>query len=442
MIDLIFNNKPFGLRYDAGTQSWQIIFETNLNTSDAFSLGSQGDTTNLQKDSSWLLLFTTNNEYYTITSRQSRYIFESDKEIKFYFDNNNKVYDTISSSIVLDNVKVLSINTQPDNTVPFTRDLVWDVISEYNGLDGYVDPKKIVISFGDTDNDGVVDNPQLFLDIVSPTTGTAVNKYIVQKKYLISQGQEDYKYVDNNSVLGPVIILATENAVGALTQYTDGQYFYFVDTNIVKQLDLTAGVLNPTLDYKVYVGRSNIKFQYTHSATYDSRIDPGASNIIDTYVLTTSYDTRYRQWLTGANISKPLPPSSSEINSLLSSKLNLIKSISDEIIYHPVSYRLLFGSQADNSLQATFNVTMNPSITVSASNVTARILSSINQFFALDNWNFGDTFYFSELSTYIINQLAPDITNFVIVPKQSGQYFGSLFEIKCCYCIWINIHKS
>ena len=30
-----------------------------------------------------------------------------------------------------------------------------------------------------------------------------------------------------------------------------------------------------------------------------------------------------------------------------------------------------------------------------------------------------------------MNQLAPNITNFVIVPKQSGQYFGSLFEIKC-----------
>jgi len=431
MIDLIFSNQLFGLRYNSTTQSWKIIFETNLNTSDAFSLGSQGDTTNLQKDSSWLLLFTTNNEYYTVTSRQSRYIFESDKEIKFYFDNNNKVYDTISSSVVLDNVKVLNINTQPDTTVPFTRNLVWDVISEYNGLDGYVDPKKIVISFGDSDNDGVVDNPQLFLDIVSPSTGTIGNKYIVQKKYLISQGQEDYKYVDNNSVKGPVIILSSENAVGALTQYTDGQYFYFIDLNIVKQLDLAAGVLNPTLDYKVYVGRSDIKFQYTHSATYDSRIDPGASNIIDTYVLTTSYDTRFRQWLTGANISKPLPPSSSEINSMLSSKLNLIKSISDEIIYHPVSYRLLFGSQADDSLQATFNVTMNPSSTVSVSNVTARILTAINQFFALDNWNFGDTFYFSELSTYIINQLAPDITNFVIVPKQSGQYFGSLFEIKC-----------
>jgi len=49
----------------------------------------------------------------------------------------------------------------------------------------------------------------------------------------------------------------------------------------------------------------------------------------------------------------------------------------------------------------------------------------------LDNWNFGDIFYFTELSTYVMTQLAPDITNFIIVPRQDGSYFGSLFEIKC-----------
>jgi hypothetical protein len=30
-----------------------------------------------------------------------------------------------------------------------------------------------------------------------------------------------------------------------------------------------------------------------------------------------------------------------------------------------------------------------------------------------------------------MNQLTPDITNFVIVPTQTDLYFGSLFEISC-----------
>jgi len=126
-----------------------------------------------------------------------------------------------------------------------------------------------------------------------------------------------------------------------------------------------------------------------------------------------------------------LPPSSSELNSLLSPELNLIKSISDEIVYHPVSYLLLFGAQADINLQATFNVVKNPASTASDNDIISRIITAFNTFFALENWNFGDTFYFSELSTYVLTQLTPDITNFVIVPKQGNLYFGALFEITC-----------
>jgi hypothetical protein len=96
-----------------------------------------------------------------------------------------------------------------------------------------------------------------------------------------------------------------------------------------------------------------------------------------------------------------------------------------------VTYKVLFGSIASLDVQATFKVTKNSSSVVSDNDIKARVISAINTFFALDNWDFGDTFYFTELSTYVMNQLAPDITNFVIVPKQSGLYFGSLFEITC-----------
>ena len=212
---------------------------------------------------------------------------------------------------------------------------------------------------------------------------------------------------------------------------SDGQYFYITSTNVVKKYNAITGELVPNLDYKVYKGRDNLKFQYTHSADYDSRIDPGSSNIIDLYVLTSSYDTNFRQWLAGANMSQPLPPSSTELSNTLSSTLNPIKSISDEIVYHPVSYTLLFGSLADVSLQANFNVIINTNSVVSDSDVKARILTAINSFFSLENWNFGDTFYFSELATYVINELTPDITGFVIVPVQPDKYFGSLFQIEC-----------
>jgi hypothetical protein len=363
-----------------------------------------------------------------------RYVFESDQQVRFYFDSNNKIYDTTGNNVIRDTINILSINPQPTPpasapNASFNNDLKWDVISEFNGLDGYVDNKKIVIAFKDSNNDGIVDNPQLFLDIVDPAI-TPLSKYIVTQKYLISAGQEDYKYIDNASKT--VIILPNQSAVSTVSpdSRVAGQHFYFTDTGVVKKYNAD-GTFTPTLDYKVYVGRDHLKFQYTHSADYNSRIDPGASNIIDVFVLTKNYDILYRQWVSGAPITQPLPPSSDELFNLLSPNLNLIKSISDEIVYHPVSYKLLFGSLANSEVQAIFNVVKNSASVVSDNDIKARIITAMNQFFALDNWNFGDTFYFTELSTYIINQLAPDVTSFVIVPKQTGFYFGSLFEIKC-----------
>ena len=125
-----------------------------------------------------------------------------------------------------------------------------------------------------------------------------------------------------------------------------------------------------------------------------------------------------------------MPPSSDELYNVLSADLNLIKSISDEIVYHPVSYCILFGTAADTNLQASFKVTKAPGQVISDNDVKSRIITSINEFFALENWDFGDTFYFTELATYVMNQLAPSVSNFVIVPRQSGLNFGSLFEIK------------
>jgi hypothetical protein len=427
MIDLIFSNKPFGLRYSTEDKAWKIIFETNLDQQSVFSLGKEGDATNQQLDSSWLILFTTDNEYYTVTSRLLRYVFESDKKIRFYFDKTNKIYDSRTNLIVKDQIKILNINTQPDLTTPFTQDIPWEISSEFKGLDGYKDTKKVEITFADINDDGIVDNPELFMKLVEPAINVN-RKYIVLEKYTIGAGQEDYKYVENDPINGPVIILEFEEAATS-AQKVDGQYFYMKDIKVVKKYSKTLG-FQASLDYKIYQGRSNMKFQYVHSADYETRIDPSVSNIIDIFVLTKNYDIQFRQWLLGSRTFEPLAPSSDTLYTTLSPSLNLIKSISDEIIYHPVKYKVLFGNNASTELQALFKVTKNESQVVSDNEIKARVIVAVNEFFALENWDFGDTFYFSELSTYVMNNLAPLITNFVVVPRASGLNFGSLYEIK------------
>jgi hypothetical protein len=430
IIDLIFANKPFGLRYDLVSKNWKIIFESNLNIVDGFNTGKSGDDNNQKLDSSWLLLFTTDTEFYSVKARKLKYIFESDKQLRFHYDSNNKIYDTRSNIIVKDQIKILNINTDPaslNQITPFTYNLDWEIHKEFLGVDGYVDTKKIEIIFNDSNDDGVVDDPNIFDIIVNPSTDPS--RFIILEKYEISNGQSDYRYI-KNKISNTKNLVEITPSLGSVTNQIDGQYYYFMDTNTVQKWNATKGRFIPSLDYKVFQGRSDLKFQYTHSADYESRIDPGQINIIDLYILTKQYDLDFRRWLIGKLDSEPLPLSSDQLSLTLSKELNSIKAMSDEIIYHPVKYKVLFGSNASLNLRASFKVIKNLEQLISDNEIRTSVLSAINEFFSVENWDFGDSFYFSELVTYIMNKTTPYLVNIVIVPRQPDLHFGSLFEIK------------
>ena len=110
--------------------------------------------------------------------------------------------------------------------------------------------------------------------------------------------------------------------------------------------------------------------------------------------------------------------------------MDTIKAVSDEIIYHPVKYKVLFGAKASLDVRASFKIIKNLEQPISDNEIKTRVLIAINEFFALENWDFGDSFYFSELAAYVMNRTAPYLVNFVIVPRQTNLAFGSLFEIK------------
>jgi len=89
----------------------------------------------------------------------------------------------------------------------------------------------------------------------------------------------------------------------------------------------------------------------------------------------------------------------------------------------------LFGSKARPELQATFKVIKNPNLNLSDSEIKSQVLTSINNYFAVNNWDFGETFYFTELATYIQQGLAPAINSIIIVPNSDSQTYGSLQQI-------------
>jgi hypothetical protein len=424
VIDLIFSDKTFAFRYDTATMSWKIITESNIDKKSSFSLGKAGDQSNQQLDASWIVLLETDGENYTVTYRALRYVFESEKEMRFFFDSSDKVYDQLTGKIIKDKISVLSINTQPDSLVPFNRNFDWEIVDEYLGSDGYIDTKKISISFSDSDEDGVVDDPELFKTLIEPATNI-LTKFVFQKRQTSLDGVTDYYYFDNSD--GTIRVYLAQDQV-PLT-LNDGQLVYIVRENLVKVFKKSSTTFTITNEYRGYFGRSNIKFQYTHSADSNARLDPAATNIIDVYMLTRNYDRNFRRWIVGELPTRPLPMSSDLMYTSFGESLEKIKSISDEIIYHPVKYKPIFGSFAHPSLQATFKVVKTTGVVVSDNDIKSGVITAINEFFAIENWEFGDTFYFGELSAYIIQKLTPNLVNVVIVPKQQNLAFGSLFEI-------------
>ena len=430
IIDQSFAYKDFALRYDTESREWKLILAENINTVNNFSLGKTGDITGENLDSSWLLWFKTDGEKYTITNRNQRYIFESEDEIRFFFDSADKIYDPSIGKIVRDKIDVLSINTIPADTISYSKDFTWSVSDAYRDNEGYVDTRKIQVQFFDLDDDGVVDDLDLFDIIVDPTNSNVENsdKIVFQKRYTTSDGVQDFKYFANTN--NEIKIKQNESAIGSYSLYNEGDIFYLLEEQVFKTLNKKLGNTTLNSNYKAYTGRANLKFHYMHVADSNYRIDPSASNIIDTYLLTKNYDNDMRKYVANAIATKPLPASNDQLSRSYSTDINAIKSISDEIIYHPVKYKILFGSKADADLQVKFKIVRNKDLVVNENELKADIIDAINRFFAIDNWDFGETFYFQELSAFIMNTLTPKLVSMIIVPRQGSQSFGSLFEIK------------
>lgn len=176
--------------------------------------------------------------------------------------------------------------------------------------------------------------------------------------------------------------------------------------------------------------RSSLYFQYKHNSPARSRIDPTPVNLLDLYILTSAYTSSYITWLrdlTGT-VVEPTPPTSSSLE-VAYSTLDNYKTVSDTIIFNPAKFKPLFGAKADPSVQARFQVVINPATGITENEIKTQIISAINNYFDPSNWDFGDTFYFSELAAYLHATLAPNLSSIVIVPASNTQVFGNYFQI-------------
>ena len=426
ILDRIEAYEEFGLRYDIDNEEWKVITSTNLSTSSVFSLADTGSTTGTNADASWWFKFTNDGNTYTVQYRKLDYIFESESQNKFHYDVEEKIYDYKTGKSVKDTVKLLKTNSivSTGNSVGYP--ITWQVVDTVTESDGFQDNRKVQVGFFDDDDDGVVDNPEIFDIIVEPNLSEST-KFVFFEKYISYDNIERFRpYAATNFVVSEKEADITLSSA----TYSDNQLFYFyaADEDVIKKYDATTNTLSTNTDYIARRGRSSLNFQYKHHAGQETRIDPSVSNIVDVYMLERTYDNLFRIFLQDGG-TRPETSTSDQLRINYSGILNPLKSLSDQIVYHPVKYKVLFGSTAGEELQATFKVVKNPKTNVSDAVIKTRVIAAINEFFALDNWDFGDSFYFTELAAYVHNELAPDLLTVVIVPNQSGQSFGSLFQL-------------
>ena len=112
--------------------------------------------------------------------------------------------------------------------------------------------------------------------------------------------------------------------------------------------------------------------------------------------------------------------------------LENLKALSDTLVYNSGRYKPVFGldpAKVPQNLQANFKIVKNPNVNVSDNDIKTSVIAAINTYFDTNNWDFGETFYFSELSTYLHNALAPNIASIIIVPASTEIAFGNLMQI-------------
>ena len=382
-------------------------------------------------DASWFIQATTDGSTYTVISRNLDYYFGSVLETRFFFFTNQKIYDSRTGTVISDFINVLKTNSKPDNNTPLNGDTYMQIIGQPVESDGYVDDFQVLVGFQDSDGDGVPDNPDFFNDIVAPSV-TPNLKLVFLQQTVDFDNLQRYLLVEQGIVNSEYPTQASIEL--AMAEYVDGQVFYAYTDLAFYQLtlnnDLTRTV-DPVSGWIARTGRQDLYFQYRHNSPLTSRLDPGTSNIIDIYIVTLSYYTAYQNWIKDSTgtVTEPTAPTLDELTTDYAGLQNY-KMISDNMILNSVQFLPLFGAKAPLALRAVIKVIPAAGTNASTSEIRNLVVANMDAYFTLDKWNFGDTFYFSELAAYIHSQIGDIVSSVVLVPLNPQKSFGDLYEIR------------
>lgn len=422
------NTLSFNLYYDFndGDTPWSVYAPNTVPTSDTA-----------------LQLFTAqylSGDLWRFTARGMRYVFESLKQVRFYFDG--QLTSDTNNLVSQDLVRVLKINAAADEAASLGRDYDLAITKMLVAPDGWADPKRIAVRFIDSNLDGAADNPDTYRQIISSD---------VPNTFLFWARQTDGTWMPTYDIVAFAEQIDREHA----TDLPEGTVAFQINGEQPNSFWLmgASGWTAVPFSYRYARGRgpnvatrfvgsdgkdrpkplgSVLYFEWKHYAPTTRRIDPAKSNIIDIFVLTTEYDYLVRQWIANGALasSAPMPPSEFQLRTTFN-EFETYKMFSDDIVWRPVRYKYLFGSNADQALRAQFKVVKLPTAAISDGEIKSRIIKAVDNYFSTDYWDFGETFYFTEMAAYIHQQLAGIVASVVIVPLSQTGVFGDGFEVKC-----------
>ena len=367
-----------------------------------------------QRQHSWLIFIkkvrnpSGNIIGYEVHNRDLRLVVES-PTTKFWYNAVDQLIDSDTKKRVFDNIKVLRSNLDFTDA-PLRRSQVYDVVGPVAGSDGTTNFNRLQVMPSDLLNED--------------DSGNLIPDRLLQFENFSGSGSADPSY-EYFVVGAPEVVLEGAERGAAETAFTTappGALATFSDANSTwygRRLRM------PSLDG----GDPGLDFMWSHFSPFTNIIDPSVTNIHDIYLMTRGYYDSVTSYLRGTSSALPAPPTPLDLRSSYGYLLNS-KMLSDTVVLHPGRIKLLFGSLAEPELRAKFKVVRQPTASLANERIKEEILAVINTFFDIDNWDFGGTFYATELITLIHQRLPSDVASVVLVPVYSTNSFGSLFTVE------------
>lgn len=378
---------------------------------------------------------------YSVAWEARHVVFESQTTAFWNTNEANRVieYDTLDSN--RDNIIILQANTNAARNGILTSDMMLDVLGQEindSGIDlALPDIHRLSILPADTNGDGAPDNMSLVGLINPEITLTNVTNYVLPM-YYIGGDLEHISGTGTVTQAAPLTIANTVTVVGTAT-IRIREYVYFVRATTIDSWIPAANTPETMAAYvadqvaltglwKREEGRTGINFAWLHRSPFYHLVDPSPTNINDMFIITKGYYTSLKRWLENPQTTQPTAPTPLDLrtsyNYLLDNRM-----ISDTVVLHPGNIKLLFGPKAAPQLQATFKVVRSLNATLTNNQIKTKIVSTVRNFFDISYWEFGETFYFSELSAAIHTVLTTEISSVVLVPTYAQNQFGDLYQI-------------